>query len=155
MTKKQEISTQREGYYQLIDLCLQESKRTELKSFVNRMENYNGRQDYMTTLNFLMHYLDNNSIYLIMALDWKADIPTLIWRIDSSLFNNFQLEVELPKPQDYPKNASVSFNNVFKASSAGCIELQMPDELMKYTTFQPEKFDTISVITLAKKRLPF
>lgn len=49
-----------------------------------------------------------------MALDWKQEIRDLNWRINSSLRDNFNISIDLPNPEKYGENKSVSYKNVFK-----------------------------------------
>lgn len=109
-----DIETQREGYLELIKTCVGDSKEDELVNFIRNLKNYNGDKDYMTTLNFVLAHLDENGIHFIMALDWKQEIRDLKWRISSSLKDNFNIYIDLPNPEKYGENKSVSFKNVFK-----------------------------------------
>jgi hypothetical protein len=108
------IETQKQGYFELIELCLGDAKKIEVSNFIDTLHNYNGDENYYTTLNSAKEYLDNNGIHFIMALDWKQEITDLVWRINSSLRDNFNTKIELPYPTGYGKNASVSAKNVFK-----------------------------------------
>jgi hypothetical protein len=109
-----DIETQKKGYFELIKLCLGDTKTKEISNFIDTLHNYNDDQNYYTTLNYVKEYLDNNGIHFIMALDWKQEITDLVWRINSSLRDNFNIKIELPNPKDYGENASVSAKNVFK-----------------------------------------
>jgi hypothetical protein len=108
------IETQKEGYFDLIKLCLGDNRREEVSSFIDTLQDYNGDSNYYTTLNYVKEYLDNNGIHFIMALDWKQEIADLVWRINSSLKDNFNTKIDLPSPKDYGDNASVSAKNVFQ-----------------------------------------
>ena len=109
-----DIETQKEGYFELIKLCLGDTRKKEVSNFIDTLHDYNGDQNYYTTLNYVKEYLDNNGIHFIMVLDWKQEITDLVWRINSSLRDNFNTKIELPNPEVYGKNASVSAKNVFK-----------------------------------------
>lgn len=109
-----DIETQKEGYFELIKLCLGNSRRKDVSNFIDTLRNYNGDQNYYTTLNYVKEYLDNNGIHFIIVLDWKQEITDLVWRINSSLKDNYNTKIELPNPKDYGENASVSGKNVFK-----------------------------------------
>ncbi len=109
-----DIETQKQGYIELIKLCLGDTKTKEVSSFIDTLRNYNGDQNYYTTLNYVKEYLDNNGIHFIMVLDWKQEIRDLVWRVNSSLKDNFNTNIELPNPKDYGENASVSAKNVFR-----------------------------------------
>jgi len=49
-----------------------------------------------------------------MSLDWKQDLETLEWYIESALKNNFGLEANLPSEDQFEDNISVSHDNVFE-----------------------------------------
>ena len=108
-----DIETQKNGYFELINLCLGDSKKKVVISFIDTLRNYNGDENFYTTLNYVKDYLDNNEIHFIMALDWKQEITALVWRINSSMKDNFNESIELPNPEVYGKNKSVSYKNVF------------------------------------------
>lgn len=108
-----DIETQKTGYNELIELCVADERKNELKQFVSEMKDYNGDEDYLTTLNFVKNYLDDNGIHFIMALDWKQDVKDLVWRIASSLRDNFHTVIKLPDYQSFGQHASVSTPNVF------------------------------------------
>lgn len=108
-----DIKTQKEGYLKLVNLCLCEKHRIELTNLIDTLKDYNGDENYMTTLNFFKKYLDNKSIHFIMGLDWKQEIRDLNWRIKSSLKDNFGETVELPNPEIYGLDKSISYKNVF------------------------------------------
>lgn len=108
------IETQKEGYQALINLCLQQDRKAQILRFIDTLTDHNGNENYCTTLNYVMHYLDINAFHFIMALDWKQDIQDLEWRVRSSLKDNFGMEIDLPKPEKYGENKSVSSPNVFK-----------------------------------------
>jgi len=131
---KNNIETQQEGYLTLIDLCVGTSNRSRLIDFVTNLKDYNGDENYTTTLNYVMAHLDRNSIHFIMALDWKQDIADLVWRIRSALKDNFDLMIELPKPTTYGERASVSYKNVFKDF----------DDALRFHNFQIGFIDTNS-----------
>ncbi len=111
---KDDIGTQKNGYIKLIDLCVGDSKQPELIDFINNLSNYNGDENYVTTLNYVKDHLDRNGIHFIIALDWKQGIEDLVWRINSALMDNYNLTIELPNPAKYGERASVSYKNVFK-----------------------------------------
>jgi hypothetical protein len=111
---KDDIGTQKNGYLKLIDFCIGDSKQPELIDFINNLSNYNGDENYVTTLNYVKDHLDRNGIHFIMALDWKQGIEDLVWRINSALMDNYNLTIELPNPAKYGERASVSYKNVFK-----------------------------------------
>ncbi len=108
------IDQQKQGYLELINLCVGDLHKGSLINFVNNLQDYNGNLEYGATLNYLINYLDKNNIYFIMALDWKQEIIDLVWRVDSSLKANFDIRANLPNPESYGHDKSISAKNVFK-----------------------------------------
>jgi len=109
----EDLETQKKGYQEIIELCSSNGDKEKLYDFIHSLKNYNGDENYYTTLNYAMEHFDNNSIHLIMALDWKQEITDLKWRIESALENNFQVKADLPNPSKYGEDNAVSGKNVF------------------------------------------
>ena len=105
---------EKEGYIELSELCCSKEVQKKVIPFLEDLKDFSNEEEYLTTLNFVMEYLDNNNIFFIMSLDWKQDVETLKWRIENSLQNNFNLFVELPDLNNYSDRTSVSFDNVFE-----------------------------------------
>ncbi|AWK07350.1 hypothetical protein HYN56_04510 [Flavobacterium crocinum] len=105
---------EKEGYVELTDLCVATENQQKLFDFFKTVKDFSADDDYMTTLNYVIEYLDKNKIHFIMSLDWKASINDLKWRINSSLKDNYGLTIDLPKQEDYEERATVSFDNVFE-----------------------------------------
>jgi hypothetical protein len=108
-----DIETQRAGYRELINLTVGNSKKSQILNFIDSLKNHNDSVNLETTLNFVMDYLDQNRIHFIMVLDWKQEITDLVWRVNTSLKDNFNTKIELPNPKKYGDNASISAKGVF------------------------------------------
>lgn len=104
----------KEGYKKLAEFCLNQKDYDFLSALITKLNDYDGHWEFYSTLNFIMNQLDINQIHFIMALDWKAEISDLIWRISSALKNNYSQEFTLPDINKYPANASVSYEGVFE-----------------------------------------
>ena len=105
---------ERQAYVDLTKLCCPFEIQQKIIPFLDQLKDFStDKVDYMSTLNYVMEFLDKNNIFFIMSLDWKSDVETLEWRITTSLQNNFQHYVELPSISNYQK-MSVSFDNVFE-----------------------------------------
>ena len=111
---KKDIETQKEGYLELGEICLNESNRAEFANFINTLEDYTDDEEYMTTLNYVIGTLYQKGNYFIIHLDWKQEITSLTHGVDYTLKENFKQQIELPKQEDYGEKASVSYKNVFK-----------------------------------------
>jgi len=106
---------QKNAYKELTELCISlNPKKNNVIAFVEKLKNYDKDSEYYTTLNYVMDFLDDNSIPFILRLDWKAGIEDLEWVLKSSLKENYNLSMDLPNESDYEENASVSFDNVFE-----------------------------------------
>jgi hypothetical protein len=111
---KKDIETQRIGYLELGEICLNESKRTEFSAFIDNLKDYTDDEEYMTTLNYVIDCLYQKGNYFIICLDWKQEITSLSHGVNYTLKENFNQQIELPQQEDYGERASVSFDNVFK-----------------------------------------
>lgn len=103
----------KESYLNLAQACLNEEQFSEFQSFVKTLKDYNDHWKYGTTLNFINEFLNQKKILLFLILDWKAGVMDLNWILDLALENNFNQNIELPSPNDYPERASISSHNVF------------------------------------------
>lgn len=108
------IEIQREGYIELGKICLNESNGVEFFKFIKNLEDYTDDEEYMTTLNYVIDSLYQKGNYFLIQLDWKQEIRSLTYKIEYTLKENFNQQIELPKQEDYGERASVSYDNVFK-----------------------------------------
>ncbi len=105
--------TEKEGYIELMKLCVAADKQPELLLFFETLKDFSLDDDYGTHLNYVLEYLDTRNIAFVAALDWKADVEDLIWRLTTSLRDNFEMQISLPTRSDYGDRTSVSFAGVF------------------------------------------
>src|SRR5690606_11405801 len=75
---------------------------------------YEGDEDYLTTLNYFMEFLEKEQLNFIMPMDWKAGVEDLEWLLSTQLQRQYNLHLELPKPDQYDEMATVSVNGVFE-----------------------------------------
>lgn len=107
--------TQKSAYKELAEMCISlNSKKKIVIEFVEKLKNYDKDSEYFTTLNYVMDFLDQNEISFILRLDWKAGIEDLEWVLKSALKDNYNISIDLPNPDDYEENVSISFDNVFE-----------------------------------------
>lgn len=111
----QPIETQREGFLALATISLSEARQNEIASFIASQENYNGHDEYYTTLNFVLHWLNEQGFAWICSLDWKSDISLFRSKIEQHLAGNFADEVDLTDPASFGEFSSVSQPLVFVA----------------------------------------
>lgn len=103
---------QRNAFKQLADLCLgKNEKKTITHNFFDSLKNYDGDEEYFTTLNFVINFLKDNKMHFIMDFDMKSEIENLEWNIQSALKENFGVAITLPKAADF-KYKSISGNGV-------------------------------------------
>jgi len=108
-----DIEIQKEGYLELINVCVEESIRKYLVAFFSTLKNHNEDCDYMTTLNFVLDQFFQKGVHLFIVLDWKQEIQDLKSGLDSSLRDNFNIIIDLPAPDKYGEQQTVSHKNVF------------------------------------------
>ena len=108
--------TERKGYTTLAELCLAEETQKKLASFFETLKDYSGAGEdgeYGSTLFYVMEYMDEEAhIFFLMGLDWKQEVETLEWRIESALTKNFGVSADLPDFRTYG-NKSISAPSVF------------------------------------------
>lgn len=98
------------AYQKIVDICLTNKKiKSKINHFIDNLKSY----DKYETLNSVISYLDSQNIYLIITLDWKAEIEDLEWNIQSFLKQNFVQDISLPQPEDFDDNITVSHDDVF------------------------------------------
>ena len=102
------IEVQKQGYYELINLCLGESKKREVIEWIDQLKDYNGNDNFYSTLNYVKDHLDSKGIHFIMVMDLRQEIRDLTWRVSSSLIDNFNVQIELPDFNSYGQKASVT-----------------------------------------------
>ncbi len=109
-----DIETQRQGFLELSEICLNESNKSKLAEFIETLKDHTGDEEYITTLNYVIDWLYQEGNYFIICLDWKQEITSLTHAVNHTLTENFNQQIELPKQEDYGPKASVSYDNVLK-----------------------------------------
>ena len=107
--------TERKGYIALAGLCLTEEMQKKLAPFFGTLKDYSDAGpdwEYGSTLHCVMEYMEESHIFFLMGLDWKQDVETLEWRIESALTGNFGMSADLPDFRTYG-NKSISAPSVF------------------------------------------
>ena len=96
-------------------LCLTEEMQKKLAPFFGTLKDYSDAGpdwEYGSTLHCVMEYMEESHIFFLMGLDWKQDVETLEWRIESALTGNFGMSADLPDFRTYG-NKSISAPSVF------------------------------------------
>ncbi|SNR16221.1 DUF6630 family protein [Tenacibaculum jejuense] len=106
---------QKEAYRELVSLCVQEqSSKTNIVQFIETLKNYDNDEEYLTTFNYFLEFLENEDHNFIIRLDWKSEVEDLEWSLKSSLKQNYDEVLKLPKHQDYNANTTVSHEGVLE-----------------------------------------
>lgn len=105
---------EKQGYLQLMHELVTPSLHPELAPFINDLKTFDGSNDEFAPLYSLSNFTDEAEIAFISILDHRSAIEDLVWRIETSLQQNYDTVIELPPPGQWPAQASVSYDNVFK-----------------------------------------
>ena len=71
--------------------------------------------DYLSTLNFVIEFLEDNDFNFIMSMDCSSEVENLEWFLNSILKDNHsKLNVDLSSVPNYNEDVSVSADNVFE-----------------------------------------
>ncbi|WP_299250581.1 hypothetical protein [uncultured Cytophaga sp.] len=107
--------TQKKAYQELTELCVyKNSSKVKILKRIEKLKNYDDDEEYYTTLNYFMEFLEEKDLNFIMRMDWKAEIEDLEWLLKKNLKDNYDVKPNLPKPENYDENASVSSDGVFQ-----------------------------------------
>ena len=106
---------QRAAYRELTNLCVyNRPNNIKIQELIDTLENYDGDDEYFTTLNYFMDYLDDEQIPFIVRMDMKAGVEDLEWLLNSCLKNHPDITVRLPTAANYEAETSVSADHVFE-----------------------------------------
>ena len=105
---------QKRAYQELINLCvINEKEKVKILEFIDTLKDYDGDEDYYTTLNFVIAFLEDNDLNFIMRMDWKSEVENLEWLIKGVLKENHtNLNIDFPS---YNDGITVSHNNIFES----------------------------------------
>lgn len=88
----------RAAYRELTNLCVyNKPDNLKIQEIIDTLENYDGDDEYFTTLNYFMDLLDDKDIPFIMRMDLSAGVEDLEWLLNSCLKNHPDITVRLPK----------------------------------------------------------
>lgn len=107
---------QKEGYKTLVELCVHNNNKSksEVILFTETLKNYDEDEEYFTTLNYFLEFLEKGAHNFIIRLDWKAAVEDLEWSLKSSLKDNYNEIIKLPKSESYGKEILISHKGVFE-----------------------------------------
>ena len=85
---------ERDGYKRLTELCVFEPKSAEkILAFIKTLKNYDGDDEYLTTLNYFVDFLDDEKLDFIIRLDVKSGISDLKSKLATVLDSNYRLDL--------------------------------------------------------------
>lgn len=105
---------EKQGYIELANCCVAESLRSELISFISSMKDMSMDEDYGSNLNYIMEELDKRTVAFLAALDHKAAVQELEWRLNNALRQHYSLEIDIHHPGNHFEAATVSRPGVFE-----------------------------------------
>lgn len=106
---------QKEGYQQLTALCLHNTMlKEDVFAFIATLKDYNLHEDFTSTLNVFMMYLEDCDINFIMRFDWKVDPEDVEWLLDAVVKENYPIGINLPTLNDYKESTSHSAYSIFE-----------------------------------------
>ncbi|PIE50701.1 MAG: hypothetical protein CSA38_01665 [Flavobacteriales bacterium] len=103
---------EKQGYLSLLKCCCSAEYQAELSPYFHTLKDYQDDEEYYTTLNFVMEYLEDNDYFFINRIDWKSDTANLAWQIEETLKKHYsEIRIDFPK---YDEDTSISEDNVFE-----------------------------------------
>lgn len=106
---------QKQAYRKLTELCVHnETDRRKINAYIKTFSDYKGDEDYLTTLNCFVEFLETEGLYFIIQMDWKAGIEDLEWLLSTQLKRQYNLNLKLPQPKHYHKMATITVKSVFE-----------------------------------------
>lgn len=104
---------QRAAYRELTNLCVyNKPDNLKIQEMIDTIENYDGDDEYFTTLNYFLDLMDDEDIPFIMRMDLSAGVEDLEWLLSSCLKNHPDITVKLPTAAHYNGATSVSADHV-------------------------------------------
>ncbi|NDV67632.1 hypothetical protein [Dysgonomonas sp. 25] len=102
---------ERNGYMQLAKLCVNKENRGKLLNFLSTLKDFSSdKKEYLTTLNYVLEYIDEEDIAFIIAFDYKVDVDTLEWELRNSIKVIYDIDIDFP---EYDKKLA-AFDKEFK-----------------------------------------
>lgn len=86
---------EKEGYEELINLCVDPANRSEISGFVATLQDYKEDEEYLTTLNYVMEFVEQKDMNFILRFDWKENIIALEHRATAAAAANFDEMITL------------------------------------------------------------
>lgn len=105
---------EKQGFLQLMHELVTPSLHAKLEPVINNLKTFDDSNDEFEPLYSLSEFTDDEDIAFISILDWRSAIEDLVWRIETSLKQNYDTVIELPSEHQWEPQASISYDNVFK-----------------------------------------
>ncbi|MFV0530419.1 MAG: hypothetical protein ACK5MD_03175 [Flavobacteriales bacterium] len=102
---------QKKAFQELTELCAHNSpNKNNILTFIETLKDY----DDDRALYCFIAFLESNNFGFIMRMDWKAEVETLEWMLNSVIEENYHLKITLPNPQNYDERSTVSEKGIFE-----------------------------------------
>ncbi|VFQ44166.1 DUF6630 family protein [Desulfoluna butyratoxydans] len=102
---------QKEGFKELIGLCVKPDSCKE--AIETCLANLHAEYSEIVLLD-LICFSEHNDCDFIMRMDWAAEVSELDGVLSSNIQHNHGLHIDLPTPDTYSEDATVSFDHVFE-----------------------------------------
>ena len=102
----------KKAYIELSKLCSSNENQEKLIPLFKTLKNFDKDKEYPETLDYIIEFCDKNNLSFIMSLSRKQEVQDIEWRIETSLKENFGINIELPDYKTYPKHCTVSSLNI-------------------------------------------
>ncbi len=106
---------QKSGYNELVELCVPNpDDKRKIIQFIETLKNYDEDEEYFSTLNYFLEFIEKADQNFIIRLDWKSEIEDFETLLKMSLKDNYDEVIKLPKHQSYKDNMTVSHFGVIE-----------------------------------------
>lgn len=95
---KKLIKKKRTAYQELVKLCIHSKYQTEVLNFFDNITDYDGDEEYLTTLNYVIETLNEKEFYFIVALDVSSGGEDLEFFLEKIIRDNYPTIIEQKFP---------------------------------------------------------
>lgn len=107
-----DIEIQRAAYINLSKHIANKKMQDDTKNFFENLKDYTEDEEYSTTLNFVLEYLETNDYDFIRRIDWKESVEELDFFIKNVLVDIYNItDLKLP---EYGEDDSVANDDAFE-----------------------------------------
>ncbi len=88
--KKKLNKSKRDAYQELARLCVHSNYQSDVLEILQKLEDYEGDEEYLTTLNYLMDVLIEKEYYFILSLDLSSGGEDLQYFLEKILQDHYK-----------------------------------------------------------------